>query len=75
MHNITYTHDCQWLIKANDCGNKECHLIYDDSVFAVHGGRHAMSVRYDNLEMNSSLQDNGSRKAVRRMIVMVAHMM
>jgi hypothetical protein len=48
--------------------------VYGNDVVA-RDDYHAMLAHYDNLEMNSSLQDSGSRKAVRRMSILVAHML
>ena len=59
----------------NVCGNKMYYQhVYGNDVVA-RDDYHAMLAHYDNLEMNSSLQDSGSRKAVRRMSILVAHML
>ena len=60
----------------NVCGNKiDQDETRDDNDVVARDDYHAMLAHYDNQEMNNILQDSGSRKAVRRMSILVAHML
>jgi hypothetical protein len=63
---------CQWLIKVNVCGNKMYHRYAYGNDVVARDDCHAMLAHYDNQGMNSSLQDSGSRRVVRRMSILVA---
>jgi len=66
---------CQWLFKVNDCGNKMYYQHVYGNASVARDDYHAMSARCDNHEIGSIQQDSGSRKAVRRMSILVAHML
>jgi hypothetical protein len=61
---------------VNVCGNKiDQDEIRDGNDVVARDDCHAMLAHYDNQWMNNILQDSGLRRVVRRMSILVAHML